>query len=174
MGKNATVSVLRLIFICRIALFVIGGCIGIGAFKGLLDDAPEISEINIVPVGEATFVYDANGEQMQKLTSPNSNRMPVELDKIPLDLQHAVIAIEDERFYEHNGIDIKGILRAGVKGLTTGHFSEGASTITQQLLKNNVFTGRTNESVIERFKRTFQEQSLALQLDKPVRKELMW
>ena len=173
MGKKANVSFLRIIFISLIALFVIGGCMGIGAFKGLLDDAPEISEINIVPVGEATFVYDANGEQMQKLTSPNSNRMPVELDKIPLDLQHAVIAIEDERFYEHNGIDIKGILRAGVKGLTTGHFSEGASTITQQLLKNNVFTGWTNESVIERFKRKFQEQYLALQLEKQVSKELI-
>ena len=43
-------------------------------------------------------------------------------------------------FYEHNGIDVRGILRAGVKALTTGSFSEGASTITQQLLKNNVFT----------------------------------
>ena len=53
MGKKANVSFLRIIFISLIALFVIGGCMGIGAFKGLLDDAPEISEINIVPVGEA-------------------------------------------------------------------------------------------------------------------------
>ena len=57
------------------------------------------------------------------------------MDMIPEDLAHAFVAIEDERFYEHNGIDIKGIIRAGVKGLTTGHFSEGASTITQQLLR---------------------------------------
>ena len=164
-GKKAHVSFLRIIFISLMAILIIGGCMGIGAFKGLIDNAPDISEVNIVPVGEATFVYDANGNQLQKLTAPNSNRMPVSIEQIPLDLQHAVVAIEDERFYEHNGIDIKGILRAGVRGiLNGGNFTEGASTITQQLLKNNVFTGWTNESIVQRFKRKFQEQYLAIQL----------
>ena len=77
------------------------------------------------------------------------------------------MAIEDERFYEHNGIDVRGILRAGVKALTTGSFSEGASTITQQLLKNNVFTNWTNESTqVERFTRKLQEQFLAVEIEK--------
>lgn len=170
MGKKAHVSFLRIIFISLMAILIIGGCMGIGAFKGLIDNAPDISEVNIVPVGEATFVYDANGNQLQKLTAPNSNRMPVSIEQIPLELQHAVVAIEDERFYEHNGIDIKGILRAGVKGiLNGGNFTEGASTITQQLLKNNVFTGWTNESIVQRFKRKFQEQYLAIQLEKQVK-----
>ena len=169
MGKKANVSILRIIFISLIAVIAIGGCMGIGAMRGLIDDAPDVSEINIVPVGEATFVYDANGEQLQKLTAPDSNRMPVEIDQIPLDLQHAVVAIEDERFYEHNGIDIRGILRAGVVGITTGHFSEGASTITQQLIKNNVFTDWVNESTLERFERKFQEWYLALELEKQVK-----
>ena len=100
--------------------------------------------------------------------------MPVTLDKIPKDLQNAVVAIEDERFYEHNGIDIRGILRAGVKGiLSGGNFSEGASTITQQLLKNNVFTGWTNESTVQRFTRKIQEQYLALQLEKHTSKKVI-
>ena len=173
-GKKAHVSLLRIIFLSLLAIMVIGACAGLGAFKGVLDSAPNISEVNIVPVGEATFVYDANGHQLQKLTAPNSNRMPVSLEKIPEDLQHAVVAIEDERFYEHNGIDIRGILRAGVKGiLSGGNFSEGASTITQQLLKNNVFTGWTNESTVQRFKRKFQEQYLALQLEKYKSKEVI-
>ena len=173
-GKKAHVSLLRIIFLSLLAIMVIGACAGLGAFKGVLDSAPNISEVNIVPVGEATFVYDANGNQLQKLTAPNSNRMPVSLEKIPEDLQHAVVAIEDERFYEHNGIDIRGILRAGVKGiLSGGNFSEGASTITQQLLKNNVFTGWTNESTVQRFKRKFQEQYLALQLEKYKSKEVI-
>lgn len=173
-GKKANVSVLRIIFISMIAAVAILGCMGMGALKGLLDDAPDISEVNIVPVGSATFVYDANGNQLQKLTAPNSNRMPVTIEQIPKDLQHAVIAIEDERFYEHNGIDIKGILRAGVKGIMSGgNFSEGASTITQQLLKNNVFTGWTHESKVERFKRKFQEQYLAIQLEKQKDKEVI-
>ena len=169
MGKKANVSVLRIIFIVLIALFAIGGCMGIGAMRGLLDDAPNISEVNIVPVGEATFVYDANGTQLQKLTAPDSNRMPVTIDQIPLDLQHAVVAIEDERFYEHNGIDIRGILRAAVVGITSRHFSEGASTITQQLIKNNVFTDWVNESTLERFERKFQEWYLALELEKQIK-----
>lgn len=173
-GKKAHVSLLRIILLSLLAIMVIGVCAGLGAFKGVLDSAPNISEVNIVPVGEATFVYDANGNQLQKLTAPNSNRMPVSLEKIPEDLQHAVVAIEDERFYEHNGIDIRGILRAGVKGiLSGGNFSEGASTITQQLLKNNVFTGWTNESTVQRFKRKFQEQYLALQLEKYKSKEVI-
>ena len=169
MGKKANVSILRIIFIALIAVLVIGCCMGIGAMRGLIDDAPDISEVNIVPVGEATFVYDANGDQLQKLTAPDSNRMPVTIDQIPLDLQHAVVAIEDERFYEHNGIDIRGILRAGVVGITTGHFSEGASTITQQLIKNNVFTDWVNESTLERFERKFQEWYLALELEKQIK-----
>ena len=169
MGKKANVSILRVTFIALIAVLAIGGCLGIGAMRGLIDDAPDISEVNIVPVGEATFVYDSNGNQLQKLTAPDSNRMPVTIDQIPLDLQHAVVAIEDERFYEHNGIDIKGILRAGVVGITTGRFSEGASTITQQLIKNNVFTDWVNESTLERFQRKFQEWYLALELEKQIK-----
>ena len=165
------ISVLRIIFISLIAILVIGGCLGIGVMKGLIDDAPDISDVNIVPVGEATFVYDADGNQLQKLTAPDSNRMPVDLDQIPKDLQYAVVAIEDERFYEHNGIDIRGILRAAVRGITTGTFSEGASTITQQLIKNNVFTDWVNESTLQRFQRKFQEWYLALELEKQVDKD---
>lgn len=169
-GKKAHVSIIRIIFISLIAVIAISTCVCLGAVNGLLDDAPDIDDVNIMPIGSATFVYDSEGNQMQKLTAPNSNRMPVSLEQIPLDLQHAVVAIEDERFYEHNGIDLRGIIRAGVKGIANGfHFSEGASTITQQLLKNNVFTNWTNESKIERFKRKFQEQYLAIQLEKELK-----
>ena len=86
-----------------------------------------------------------------------------------MDLQHAVVAIEDERFYEHNGIDVRGILRAFVKNLSSGNLSEGASTITQQLLKNNVFTNWTQESTwLERFTRKIQEQYLAVEIEKKI------
>ena len=85
-----------------------------------------------------------------------------------------MVAIEDERFYEHNGIDVRGIARAGMKAITTGNFSEGASTITQQLLKNNVFTDWTNESTqLERFTRKFQEQYLAVQVEKKYDKSVI-
>ena len=138
----------------------------------MIDNAPDVNDIDIMPLGYATFLYDDAGNQIRKLAAPNSNRLPVTLDQIPVDLQHAVVAIEDERFYEHNGIDVKGILRAGMKAITTGDFSEGASTITQQLLKNNVFTNWTSESTqFERFTRKFQEQYLAVQVEKKTDKD---
>ena len=92
--------------------------------------------------------------------------MSVSISDIPENMQHAIVAIEDERFYKHNGIDIRGIVRAFAKGITNGfQFTQGGSTITQQLLKNNVFTDWMNEGQIDRFKRKFQEWYLALQLE---------
>ena len=169
MGKRAHVSFIRVLFVSLITLCVIIGCIGIGAFRGIIDNAPDVDDVDISPLGYATFLYDGDGNQLRKLTAPDSNRLPVSIDKIPVDLQHAVVAIEDERFYEHNGIDVRGILRAFVKNITSGGLSEGASTITQQLLKNNVFTNWTNESTwLERFTRKFQEQYLAIQIEEKI------
>ncbi|MDO4650355.1 MAG: PBP1A family penicillin-binding protein, partial [Eubacteriales bacterium] len=109
-----------------------------------------------------------------KLSAADSNRLPVSLSQIPIDLQHAVVAIEDERFYEHNGIDVKGILRAAAKAVSSRSLSEGASTITQQLLKNNVFTGWTTESTwLERITRKLQEQYLAVQIEKKIDKNVI-
>ena len=172
MGKRARVSFIRVLFVSLIALCIAVTCLGVGSFRGVIDNAPDVNDIDIMPLGYATFLYDDAGNQIRKLAAPDSNRLPVTLDQIPVDLQHAVVAIEDERFYEHNGIDVKGILRAGVKAITTGDFSEGASTITQQLLKNNVFTNWTSESTqLERFTRKFQEQYLAIQVEKKTSKD---
>ena len=172
MGKRARVSFIRVLFVSLIALCIAVTCLGVGSFRGVIDNAPDVDDIDIMPLGYATFLYDDAGNQIRKLAAPDSNRLPVTLDQIPVDLQHAVVAIEDERFYEHNGIDVKGILRAGMKALTTGDFSEGASTITQQLLKNNVFTNWTSESTqLERFTRKIQEQYLAVQVEKKTDKD---
>ena len=172
MGKCARVSFIRVLFVSLIALCIAVTCLGVGSFRGVIDTAPDVDDIDIMPLGYATFLYDDAGNQIRKLAAPDSNRLPVTLDQIPVDLQHAVVAIEDERFYEHNGIDVKGILRAGMKALTTGDFSEGASTITQQLLKNNVFTNWTSESTqLERFTRKIQEQYLAVQVEKKTDKD---
>jgi penicillin-binding protein 1A len=140
-GKKFLLTFFKTTLICLVAVVVFAVFAGFGVVKGIIDSAPDISEINVVPTGYSTFVYDQEGNEIVKLVAQNSNRIPVSIDKVPKNLQNAFVAIEDERFYEHNGIDVKGIIRAGVKGVTNGfHFSEGASTITQQLIKNNVFT----------------------------------
>lgn len=169
-------TLVQIILISLIGLGIIGASAGIGVFKGIIATAPDIGNIDVTPTGFSTFVYDIEGNQTAKLVSTDSNRIPVTIDMVPEDLQNAFVAIEDSRFYEHNGIDIKGIIRAGVVGLQNiasgGTFTEGASTITQQLLKNNVFTDWTSEdSLADRVKRKIQEQYLALELEKVMDKE---
>lgn len=171
-GKKFILICLKVVLIFIISGAIIGVCAGIGVFRGIIATAPDASNLNVSPTRFSTFVYDIEGNQTAKLVATNSNRIPVSMDMIPEDLAHAFVAIEDERFYEHNGIDIKGIIRAGVKGITNGfHFSEGASTITQQLLKNNVFTDWVNEDFLDSVKRKIQEQYLALELEKNMDKD---
>ncbi|MDD6305629.1 MAG: PBP1A family penicillin-binding protein [Clostridiales bacterium] len=170
--KKFYVIFCKALLICFFAVIIVGGCSAFGVISGIIDSAPTIEDIDATPTGFLSTVLDCTGMETATLVASGSNRKYVTIDEIPEDLQHAFVAIEDERFYDHNGIDLKGIIRAGVKGLTTGHFSEGASTITQQLLKNTVFTGWTSESsMAEKFERKFQEQYLALQLEKVVNKD---
>ena len=170
-GKFFGITLFEIATYAAIVAGVAGLCAGVGLFMGIIDTAPDISHVDVAPAGYSTTVYDAEGNQITKLVAQNSNRVYVKLDKIPVDMQHAFVAIEDERFYTHNGIDIKGIMRAGVKALS-GNLHQGASTITQQLLKNNVFTSWTDESsLVEKFKRKFQEQYCAVQLEKTMNKD---
>lgn len=171
--KKFNVIFCKALLICFFAVIVIGGCAGFGVISGIIASAPSIEDIDATPTGYLTTVLDANGNETATLVASGSNRKYVTIDEIPLDLQHAFVAIEDERFYDHNGIDLKGILRAGITGVASGfHFTQGASTITQQLLKNTVFTEWVNEeSMADKFERKFQEQYLALQLEKVVDKD---
>lgn len=165
--RSAGVYALRTGFFLLLLLVVVAVSLAFGVLRGLIASAPDISDVNIMPLGNASFIYDADGNELQKLTGAGGNRISISIEEIPLNMQHAIVAIEDERFYEHNGIDPSGILRAAVVGITNGfHFTEGASTITQQLLKNNVFTDWMEENTLESFRRKFQEQYLALELEK--------
>ena len=161
----------HLIFLLKItlAMFLIlcfvGFAIGIGFVRGAIDAAPSLDILDVQPQGYASQIYDADGNLMQTLVMEGSNREEVSFDQLPDDLVNAFIAIEDSRFYEHNGIDLKGILRAAYVGITNGRFSEGASTITQQLIKNNVLQGGYETSMADKLRRKIQEQFLAVKLE---------
>lgn len=172
-GRKLGFTFVQVFLLFMISAAILGVSAGIGVFKGILATAPDIGNIDVTPSGFSTFVYDIEGNQTAKLVSTDSNRIPVSMDMVPEDLAHAFVAVEDARFYDHNGIDIKGILRAAAIGIQNKfHFSEGASTITQQLLKNNVFTDWTSEdSFADRMKRKIQEQYLALELEKIMEKD---
>lgn len=157
---KGNLSVFRIIVMTIIiATFAIVGS-GLGIVIGSIKSAPDAATIDLKPQGDYTsFVYDDAGNEIATF-EPEANRKEyAKLSDIPLHLQQAVIASEDERFYEHNGIDIKGIMRALITNLKSLSFSEGASTITQQLVKNNVLTSD------KKLTRKIQEQYLALQFE---------
>lgn len=159
---------------CILVLVIIVGVVGIssgvGVMKGIIDSAPDISEIDVTPTGYSSTVLASDGTEISTLVASGANRKYVTIDEVPQSLQDAFVAIEDERFYEHNGIDMQSILRAAATGIAHGfHFSQGGSTITQQLIKNNVLTTWTSESsFIESLQRKIQEQYLAVELEKKV------
>lgn len=131
---------LILIFLVVCAFTGISGLAGI--INGLMETAPGIESINVVPEGYATTILNAKGKVVQTLVGREANREYATLDQIPVHLQNAFVAIEDERFWTHDGIDLRGIFRAIYSALTNGgEFRQGASTLTQQLLKNQVFGG---------------------------------
>ena len=170
--KKLHVTFCKALLVCFFAVVIIGGSLGFGVFKGILDSAPSIDDIDATPTGYLSVVLDNQGNQTATLVASGSNRKNATIDEIPLNLQHAFVAIEDARFYDHHGIDIQGIARAAFVGITSGRFSEGASTLTQQLLKNTVFTEWTSErSPADKVERKIQEQYLAIQLEKKVDKD---
>lgn len=171
-GKKMKVSVLKIVMLLILTIGILGFSMLFGVANGVVASAPNLATLDVSPSGYVTTVYDNQGNETIKLVSSGANRVYVELDELPDYLGKAFVAIEDERFYEHNGIDAKGIARAFVVGVTTRHFSEGASTITQQLIKNNVFEEWVNQKdFLVKLKRKVQEQYLAVQLEKKLSKE---
>ncbi|MBE5903852.1 MAG: PBP1A family penicillin-binding protein [Pseudobutyrivibrio sp.] len=171
---SAGLAIIRISLICIVSVFIAGGIFAYLYAKNLISQLPEdVSKINISPSGYLSKVYDSDGHEIETLAATGSNRTYVKLENIPENLQNAFIAIEDSRFREHNGVDVQGIIRAAYTGVTNGFdFSQGASTITQQLLKNNYFTTWTSEHTFaDSLNRKIQEQYLAIQVEKVVSKD---
>lgn len=162
-------------FIFVFVFFVLAGIgAGLGMISAIISTAPDIAEIeqSVQLEGFQTTIFNQDGTEITTLSTANSNRIYVEYENIPSNLSNAFVAIEDERFWEHNGIDARGILRAFFVGVKNRNFSEGASTITQQLIKNQIFNVGLNESTfMDSLKRKIQEQYLAIELEKQIEKQ---
>lgn len=170
---KAGVTLLKILVISVLLLGAVGVSTGLGFYQGIIDNAPDIRDIDVSPDGFATNIYDRDGNLIQTLVEAGSNRELRSYADFPQDLVDAFVAIEDERFWIHQGIDIKGIIRAAVLGLSSGHFNQGGSTITQQLIKNNVFDGGAESNFGDRVIRKLQEQYLAMQLEENLSKEII-
>ncbi|MGH2975713.1 MAG: transglycosylase domain-containing protein [Solirubrobacterales bacterium] len=119
------------------SLFVIAALAAIAVTSWVLDvaaEAPSLAACRKVDLRGNTAIYAGDGSRLGLVASEEA-RQPVAIDRIPKRLQLATVAIEDQRFYEHGGIDPEGILRAALKDLEAGETVEGGSTITQQLVR---------------------------------------
>ena len=148
-----------------IFLFVVAAGLGFGYIFAAYQSLPEVSN-NMRPA-VSSQVFDTHGRLITTLHS-DQNRLPIDINKVPQNLQNAFIAAEDNRFYDHIGIDPIGIMRAIVTNLTNRGIAQGGSTITQQLAKNAFLTQE------QTLKRKVQEAMLALEIEhKYSKKEIL-
>lgn len=155
--RRLNIARLLLLIIALLSLLLLG--VGTGFAIGVLRGLPHWDPNNI-KMDLATTLYDKDNQPFATLHG-GENRLPASLEEIPDHLKKAVIAIEDVRFYQHHGIDIRAIARAAVTNLLHRQIREGGSTITQQLAKNAFI-----ENPEKTFKRKLQEAILALQLER--------
>lgn len=110
-----------------------------------------------------TVIYDKDGDKATEVSSRNAKF--VKIDKISPNIKNALVSIEDRRFYEHNGFDIRGMARGVVGLVTTGHITGGGSTLTQQLAKNALLTSKKT------VKRKLEELFLAAEIENKYSKD---
>ncbi len=149
----------KLLFFGFIACIIIG----VFLFYWYSRDLPQPGKLANAPLGESTKIYDRNGILLYSLYQ-NQNRTYVKLPQIPLNLQHATIAVEDRNFYQNQGFSLTGYLRA-IRDIVLYHQIQGGSTLTQQLVKNVLLTSQQSIS------RKIKELILAIQVDKKYSKD---
>ena len=141
--------------------FALAGTL-VGAYMGILENAPKLGDVQELSMDFTTLIYDSNGVEMARIAGAE-NREYATSDRIPQHVKDAFVSIEDERFYTHDGVDYQGFVRAMWENLKSindeNATTQGASTITQQLIKNKL--GLTRNTVETKL----QEQYLALKYE---------
>ena len=150
----STVRLLTIVLICA-GLAGLGALIGIA--KAYVDPAPTLDLAALNAQDKTSFIYDSEGNLITDYKG-TEDRIMVSIDEIPRMLRNAFVAVEDARFYEHNGVDVKRIVGAFVSNIVSGT-SQGGSTITQQLIKNTMLSDEYS------YKRKLQEAYLAMELE---------
>lgn len=147
----------------------------VGIVRGIVDSAPKIQELTLMPSGAASKMYDGDGEVIQTVGAANSVQQNVSIDDIPQVVQNAFIAVEDKRFFEHYGVDMRGILRSIYQNVVSDpNVADDNATITLQLIRNQIMTQSNENTLIERVANGIQEQFLAIELeDKLDKKEIL-
>ena len=169
-------TVKSLSFLFRLLLVVVLGSAALAGSLALLGPASKslahtttpLPDLNLTINAPAarSVVYDRYGHPIPGGTFATQDRAPVKLRDMPKVLINAVIAIEDRKFYEHNGVDIGGTIRAAFKNVDSGGISQGGSTITQQLVKNTITLTKKRD-----LKTKAQEAFMAIRLEHELTKQ---
>lgn len=162
--KGIVRRIFKILFFLIVFLIITTSIVGFAGFLAISKNFPDMKVQNIDDLlQETSFIYDDSGNMTEKIQS-NVYRTIVPIENIPMNLQKAFIAIEDERFYEHGGIDVKRLFGALWHDIKVGSMEQGASTITMQLSKN-VFT-----SADKKFTRKLTDMVYAMELEKKLNK----
>ena len=166
-GKLTFFKALKIFVIILLITLIIGGGSVAGMVLSIIKDAPEIDPSTInSSLNQTSTIYDSENNLIEKIQSASGEyRTIVSLDKMPEHLLEAFISIEDERFYDHIGVDPKGILGSAMDNLKAGGIVRGASTITQQLVKNLYLSSD------KKWNRKITEAYLAIQMERVLHKD---
>jgi penicillin-binding protein 1A len=145
------------------ALLAIAGLLGVGYIVSIADSAPDIATLKPVDEGSNTIVYSADGTKLGIIPALIL-RDPLPSSSIPQSMKNATVAIEDQRFYRHKGVDIEGIVRAAIKNVEShGDKVQGGSTLTMQLIKN-LYPSQDHKK--RGLKRKIREAKMAEQMER--------
>lgn len=157
------INTFRMLFLLILLIGLAGAGTLVGIAKAYVETAPVLDLAKIDEQAETSFFYDRDGKLITDFKG-TEDRIMVSIDTMPANLRNAFVAVEDARFYNHSGVDLKRIVGAFVQNFVTGS-QQGGSTITQQLIKNTVLSNEIS------YKRKIQEAYLAMQLEGRYTKE---
>lgn len=160
---GVALTVIKLVFVVALVAIVAGFGSVVGVANAYLESTPELDTHKIEDQNLSSYIYDGNGNLLATYTG-SENRDWAYLENVPENLQNAIIAVEDVRFYDHNGVDFRRLVGAFASNLSSSKV-EGGSTLTQQLVKNRLLTNERS------YKRKLQEAYLALQLENKYSKD---
>ena len=165
MNKQTILRIAKYVSICLLTLFIAAIMLGGGLFLYYVSKAPALSESKLVAT-TSSKIYDNKDELIADLGS--ERRVNAQANEIPTELVNAIVSIEDHRFFNHRGVDTIRILGATLRNLRGGGGLQGASTLTQQLIKLTYFSTSTSDQTLSR---KAQEAWLAIQLEQKATKQ---
>ena len=161
-------NIIKIIISFIIFCFVLTFLIGIGVFAYFVKDLPDPTKIGQRQIAQSTKIYDRTGEIILYDIHGEEKRTIISFDQIPQNVKNATVVIEDDNFYHHIGIDLKGIIRAAFANLRGKKIAQGGSTITQQFIKNAYLGGPQSERT---YTRKIKEAILALIMERKYSKD---